>query len=272
MSRVFWSTVWKELYQRRWSVISYSIGALLFLVLYVAIYPSFQSESANFDELLRSYPKALLEAFNIDQLQLTTIEGYVSAEHFSFVWPLLAIFFGLATAGAAIAGEVDKGTMSFMLSLPVGRIRLFIAKYFSALVSILFFTVVSITSFIPLVKIMNLSVNGSNVIKTSILSALFMWAIYCMGLLVSSIASEKSTVYFTIGGVLFAMYVVKILSGLINSLDKLKYTSIFYYYSPDKALTNGQLSVNALVVLSAIGVLCTISGLWLFKRRDVNAS
>jgi ABC-2 type transport system permease protein len=272
MNRIFWYTVWKELYQRRWSIFAYSIGALLFLVLYIAIYPSFQNESAKFDEILRSYPKALLEAFNIDQLQLTTIEGYVSAEHFSFVWPLLAIFFGLATAAAAIAGEVDKGTMSFMLSLPIGRIRMLLAKYCSGLLTIAFFTIISITSFIPLVKVMNLSVSGPHVIKTSLLSALFMWAIYCMGLVVSSIANEKSTVYFTIGGLLFAMYVVKILSGLINSLDTLKYSSIFYYYSPDKALTKGQLSVNALIVLTTIGALCTIGAMLLFKRRDVNAT
>ena len=272
MSSVFWSTVWKELYQRRWSLLSYSIGALLFLILYVAIYPSFQSESAKFDELIRSYPKALLEAFNIQELRLTTIEGYVSVEHFSFVWPLMAMFFGLATAGAAIAGEVDKGTMSFMLSLPIGRVRMFLAKYFSAIISIVVFISISIVSFIPLARIMNLSISVPNVLKTAVLSALFMWAVYCLGILISSIATEKSTVYFSVGGLLLAMYVVKILSGLVNSLDKLKYVSLFYYYSPDRSLTSGQLSVNAFIVFIVIGIVSTASGLYLFTRRDVNAS
>lgn len=272
MNRVFWSTVWKEIYQRRWSILSYSIGAFLFLVLYVAIYPSFQSESAKFDELIRSYPKALLEAFNIDQLRMTTVEGYVSAEHFSFVWPLMAMFFGVATAGAAIAGEVDKGTMSFMLSLPIGRIRMFLAKYFSAIVSIVFFAFVSIMTFVPLARAYNLTISASNVFKTTILSAVFMWAIYCIGLFVSSIANEKSTVYFSVGGLLLAMYVLKILSGLINSLDKFKYMTLFYYYSPDKALVSGQLSVSAFLVLIGVGLVTTLSGMYFFSKRDVNAT
>ena len=272
MSKVFISTAWKELYQRRWSLIAYSIAALLFLALYVSIFPSFQDQSAKFDELVRSYPKALLEAFNIEQLRLTTIEGFVSVEHFSFVWPLMAMFFGLATAGAAIAGEVDKGTMSFMLSLPIGRTRMFLAKYFSALISIILFTSFSVMSLIPLARIMNLSVSTPNVLKTTILSAVFMWAIYCMGLIISSIASEKSTVYFTVGGILLAMYVVKILSGLVDSLDKLKYTSLFYYYSPDRALANGQLSVAAFIVFISIAIISTFGGLYLFNKRDVNAA
>jgi hypothetical protein len=93
-----------------------------------------------------------------------------------------------------------------------------------------------------------------------------------MGLIISSIASEKSTVYFTVGGILLAMYVVKILSGLVDSLDKLKYTSLFYYYSPDRALSNGQLSVAAFIVFISIAIISTFGGLYLFNKRDVNAA
>ena len=127
-------------------------------------------------------------------------------------------------------------------------------------------------SLIPLARTMNLSVSTPNVLKTTILSAVFMWAVYCMGLIISSIASEKSTVYFTVGGILLAMYVVKILSGLVDSLDKLKYTSLFYYYSPDRSLANGQLSVAAFIVFISIAIISTFGGLYLFNKRDVNAA
>jgi type II secretory pathway component PulF len=83
----------KEIYTRRWSLLGFTFASVAFLLLYVLIYPSFQSQAAQFDKLLQAYPKAVLKAFNIDQLQISNAAGYISAEHFSFVWPLLAIFF-----------------------------------------------------------------------------------------------------------------------------------------------------------------------------------
>ena len=216
-----WAIIRKELYQRRWALLGFSIAAISFLLLYILIYPSFQNESAKFDELLKSYPKALLEAFNIEQLQLSTLEGYISVEHFSFVWPLMAIFLSLSLAGVAFAGEVEKGTMAFLLSQPIGRAKIFIAKYISGILALTGFVIVSIMAMIPLAQIQNLSVNVGNVSKTALLSLCFAWVLYALGILVSSFTSERSKSYFVVGGMLLLMYVANVVSGLVSSMEKL---------------------------------------------------
>lgn len=264
------SLIRKEIYQRRWSLLTYCVIAFGFVWMYIAIYPSFQKESAKFNELMEAYPKALLEAFNIEQLQLNTVEGYISAEHFSFVWPLMAILIMLSTGGQAIAGEIERGSMALLLSLPAGRLKLFVSKYISGLIILLLFVVFSILAVIPLAKFSGLSISADNVWRAAVLSLCFAWAIFSTSFMVSSMVSERSKVYFAVGGTLLLMYVANIVSGLVDKLDKLKYISAFYYYVPDKALVQGHLSTQALVVFVVAAMVTSTIGLIIFLRRDIS--
>jgi ABC-2 type transport system permease protein len=264
------STISKELYQRRWAIIGFSAGAFLFLLIYTSIYPSIQHESVKFNELLKSYPKALLDAFNIDQLNLSTLSGFLSAEHFSLVWPLMAIFLALSLAGQTIAGEIEKGTMALLLSLPLGRIKLFISKYLSGILAMSIFSVLSIIAIQPLAKLFNLNMFASNVGKVTLLSLLFAFTIYSVSMFFSTIFSERSKVYFAVGGILLIMYVANIISGLVNSIDKLKYISYFHYFQPDKALVHGQLFASSFYVFCISILIATTAGVYIFVKRDIN--
>lgn len=265
-----WAIIRKELYQRRWALFGYSLAAIAFLLLYILIYPSFQSETAKFNELLEAYPKALLQAFNIDQLQLSTFEGYISAEHFSFVWPLMAIFLSMSLAGVAFAGEIEKGTMAFLLSQPLSRARIFVAKYLGAIVALTIFVVLSILAIIPLAGLQNISVDAGNILRTATISLLFAWAIYALSTMVSSVVSERSKSYFAVGGLLLLMYVSNVVSGLVNGLDWLKFTSFFHYYQPAKILAGGSIETLSLAVFIGTIVIATIIGYILFKYRDIS--
>lgn len=265
-----WTIIKKELYQRRWALFGYSLAALSFLLLYILIYPSFQSETAKFNELLEAYPKALLQAFNIDQLQLTTFEGYISAEHFSFVWPLMAIFLSMSLAGVAFAGEVEKGTMAFLLSQPISRARIFIAKYLSAVLAILSFVVLSVIAIIPLASIQDISVNSGNIYRTALLSLLFAWAIYALSAMISGATSERSKSYFVVGGLLLIMYVANVVSGLVNGLDWLKFVSFFHYYQPAKILAGGAIQLSSVLIFSITIIASFAIGIVLFLRRDMS--
>lgn len=265
-----WAIIKKELSQRRWALFGYGLAALSFLLLYILIYPSFQSETAKFNELLEAYPKALLQAFNIDQLQLTTFEGYISAEHFSFVWPLMAIFLSMSLAGVAFAGEVEKGTMAFLLSQPISRARVFIAKYVSAFLALLSFVVISIVTIIPLAGIQSIAVNSGNIVRTAILSLLFAWAIYALAAMVSSTTSERSKSYFVVGGLLLLMYVANVVSGLVNNLDWLKFVSYFHYFQPAKILSGGAIELSSIAIFSLTIIMSFCVGLVIFLRRDMS--
>lgn len=266
----FWVVLQKELYQRRWTILAYSLIGFAFLWLYVGIYPSFEKESAKFNELVQSYPKALLEAFNIEQLQLTTIAGFISVEHFGFMWPLMAILLMVSTAGQAVAAEIERGTMALLLSLPIGRFRLYLAKYLAGIVILLVFAMFSIAVVVPLVHWTGYSISAANVARVFVLSVCFGWAVYGVSFMVSAWVRERSRVYVVMAGGLILMYVANIASGLVKSLDKLKYVSIFHYYTPDKALVLGQLQNVSVLVFVAVAIVASIVGMVWFVRRDIS--
>lgn len=260
----------KELVQRRWSVLAYSLIAFALIWLYIALYPSVQEQSAEFNKLFEAYPKALFEAFNIEQIQLGTVAGYILVEHFSFVWQILAILLALSMAGQSIAGEIERGTMAMLLSMSFGRLRLCLSKYLAGLAILLVFILFSVVSIIPLTSVMNLSISAANVWRTALVSFCFAWAIYAVSMMVSAAVRERSRVYFIVGGSLLLMYVAKIFSGLVDNLEKLKYVSFFYYYSPDKALVKGELSLQPFLVFGGIAVVATLVGMIIFIRRDIS--
>lgn len=270
MNRQLIATIYKELRQRRWAITAYSLIALGFVWMYMAIFPSFQKESAKFNELLDAYPKAVLEAFNIDQLHIDTFEGYIAAEHFSFIWPVMVILLVLSFAGQTIAGEIERGTMATILSLPMSRLKIYMAKYIAGIKVLVIFCIFSILSIFPLSLTVDLTIKPENIWIVTAASFLFGWAILSAGMMVSSFVSERSKVYFTVGGVLLVMYVMNVVSGLIESAEKLQYSSIFYYYVPSDALVKGDLDTLAVVVMAGTAIVCTIIGAIAFTRRDIS--
>lgn len=270
MNRQFFATIYKELRQRRWAILAYCLIALGFVWMYLAIFPSFEKESAKFNELLDAYPKALLEAFNIKELSISTVEGYIAAEHFSFVWPIMVILLMLSTAGQSIAGEIERGTMAIMLSLPVSRLKIFLSKYIAGLLVLTIFCLFSVISIFPLASAIDLNIQADHIWLVAFVSFLFGWVILSAGMMVSSFASERSTVYFTIGGTLLVMYVMNIVSGLIESAEKLQYGSIFYYYTPSDAIVRGDVDALPVVVMVTAAIVCTIVGAIAFVRRDIS--
>lgn len=268
--RQFIAIINKEIYVRRWALISFTAGSVAFLLLYVLIYPSFQHETAKFNELLQSYPKAVLKAFNIENLQFSSIEGYVSAEHFSFVWPLLAIFLAIGTAGNSIAGEIEKGTIALTLSMPIKRSKIYLAKISSGIVSISAFAVITILALIPLSWINGVTVHYNHVVKVAILGTFFALAIYCLATMFSALSSEKSKVYFWTGGILVSMYVANIVSGLVNSLKDLQYVSLFHYFAADKAIVQGIINMQSIAVFTVLSLLSLLIGYLIFIKRDIS--
>jgi ABC-2 type transport system permease protein len=259
----------KEIFFRKWAIFNYSLFALLFLLLYISIYPSVSKDIAQFEQLFQSYPKALLEAFNIAELKLTTLEGYIAAEHFSFIWPLMAILLTLSVSVTSIAGEIESKTITLLLSLPISRRSLLAGKFIATIAASLVFCIVSILPIWPLAELFGFSVSAPSLLKTFAVCVLFMIAIASLGLFVASFVKQKGHAYMIIGGILMMMYVANIVAGLVDNLDFMRYGSIFNYFEPGNILTGSAVPATSIIVLGVFSLLTVTGGMIKFLRRDV---
>lgn len=263
--------IFRELRDKRISLIVYCLAMVGTLFMYVGLYPSIQASWADMQKLYESFPKELYEAFGIKDISINSLEQFLAVEQFSFVWPIAAIFFAVSRAGSAIAGDVEKGIINLYLAQPISRTRLFFTKYASFIISLTIFIIFSVFVVIPIAGLFNLSANVSVVAKVGLLSFLFMWAVYSAALLVSAIVSERSKVYMIMGGSLLAMYVMGILAGLKSNLSWLDNYTIFHYYNAQDILSGGAITSTSLIVFGGVIVLSSLLGMIAFNKRDISA-
>jgi len=103
-------------------------GIVAYSALIAAIFPSIEG-SADFTKLLESYPDALKSLFGLSGGgDIGTGSGFVDAELFSFMLPLLAIVLSVGSAARTLAGEEDAGRLELVLAYPVRRRDAVLAK------------------------------------------------------------------------------------------------------------------------------------------------
>lgn len=264
MGTVFWRTL-----KDRWVLLLiYTLATIAFLWMYIALFPSF-GRNLKLDAF-KSMPEGFMKAFNFDINSFATLEGFLSTEEFSLMWPLFVILLTVGYASFALAGEIEKGTIDVLLSQPLSRLKLFTQRYLAGWAMLVVFTFLSIVAMIPLARIYNISINAQHVYWMILLAFLFGWSIYSLGMLCSALFSDRGKVYFGTVLVIVAMYVLNILASLKDSLNHLKYGSFFYYFAPSKALIYGTIDHWAYLVFGGAILVCTLLAAWRFSRRDIS--
>ena len=115
----------------RISLLIYLIIGTAFVWMFVSLFPSMADKADELTKLIENYPEALMKAFGIgENVQIFySLETFMSLEHYSLMWPILLIALTVSYASSSLAGEVEKGTIEFLLSLPMTRWKVFSAKY-----------------------------------------------------------------------------------------------------------------------------------------------
>ncbi len=257
---------------KRVALIGFTVGGILIALLYVSLYPSLAKQSDQLDQLMKTFPKEMLKAFNTDSITVIfkSLEGFFSVEDFGLMWPLLTAFFVASIAiGAGIAGEIEKGTMETVLSLPVSRAKIFWGKYCAGTALFAAYSIITIFCVPAFALLFNLHPNWSRFGLFGLIAFLFGMALFSISMVLSSLFSDKGKGYAIVAGMLVAMYAVNIVSELLLSLDKLKYLSFFHYYRPAGPLVDGKIDTLSIAVFASVTVVCSIIALWQWLRRDV---
>ncbi len=269
MTRLIWETI-KE---KKWPIIIYSASSLLLLLLYVALYPSLQSQTQQLGEILKAMPESLLKAFGSASSQLTnfTLESLLATKQFSLVFQSLAAILAITFAGNDISAEIEKGTIEFLLSQPISRLKLYFARFLSTAILLTIFAAVSTLSVIPMAAAFHIDYVAASYYKLFLVAWLYSLAVYAIAFCLSTIFSHKGWVYGISAGIIIVMYVAFLVSALKDNLDSLKYISFFHYFSADVLFsgTIDKLGVWIFVLTIVVGVAI---GAVVFNKRDIATS
>lgn len=239
------------------------------VLMYTALFPSYKDLMSKNNDLFTQMPEALKKAFNLESFNFDTIEKFLNIEMYSLFWPILAVIFSLSLASNSLAGEVERETIVQTAAQPISRSTTYVAKFLAAIKLFTVFNVLVNLSVIPLATAFHLPVQAGHFVTAMVVCELFGLALLGLGFGLSAFLSDKGKVQMILAGTILLTYVVNIVSGILPSLDKLKYVSFFHYFDPNRFLVEGKYELIPVLYFGGLAVIGFSLGWWRWTKRDI---
>ncbi len=254
------SVLRKTIRDLRWQVFWYGFGLGLMAALEVYIYPSYHEQLGDFQ-----IPDAL-KPF-IGDAAMTSPEGFLSAEIFSWASILLAIF-AIMAGTSTLAGEEANGTMDLLLSQPISRARLALEKMAAMVIGGFVIAGLVCVGWLASIPFVNIDIAWGrlllatfNVVPITLCIAAFsMWA--------GAALPNRRVATGIVTAVAVASYFINYLAALVDILKPFRWLSVFYYYNGTGILPNGMDWVKVGVLLGLF-VIFTALAIVAFQARDI---
>jgi len=253
----------------RKALAGWCFGTVAYVTLIAAIYPSLAG-SGSLDKLLESYPDVLKSLFGISGGgSLSSGAGFLDAELFSFMLPLLVLVLAIGSGARTFAGEEDAGRLELLLAYPVGRRASVFAKGGAIAAEVVAVCACAGVAIGVLNPIFDLELSVGNVAEAvaglALLGLLFGW----LALAIGAAAGNHGLAVAVPAGLAAAGYLVSGLHSLAGWLDPFRVLSAFWWIGTSP-LQSGIRGSGALV-LALAAAAALLAGAVLAGRRDLEA-
>ncbi len=248
------------------ALLGWCLGVAAYCALVASIYPSIKG-SVDFDKLIEQYPDALKSLFGIGEAGIGTGAGFLDAELFSLMLPLLVLVLAIGSGARTFAGEEEAGRLELVLAYPVRRRDSLLAKGAALAAEILVVCVVAFVALVVLDQLFGLGLDGWKLVGAiaglAALGLLYGWLALALGGAVPS----KLLALGVPAGYAAAAYLVSGLHDLAGWLDPLRFLSPFWLIG-SSPLQNGVDGWGLLTVVCA-AVVALAAGAVFVERRDL---
>jgi len=218
--------------------------------------------------ILDTMPQAMLEAFNMNAFNLTTVTGF-----FGVMYAFMGLILGIAAVmwGSDIISKEERDkTVEFALTLPVKRSTLITAKTAAVVTNCLILALVtwgmnwvSASRYHPDAEFYAFLTEGMAALV--ILQLIFL----AIGIFLGSALKQHKRAGSAAISILLGTYFFSIIAGLNKEWDFLKYLSPFKYF--DSALILRESKVEPVYLWISLGIIlvCMAGAYLTYSRRDL---
>jgi ABC-2 type transport system permease protein len=257
----------KTLRDQRRSLVGWGIGIALLILVEGALWPSMR-DMPDMEELLASYPDALKEAFNLEAM--TTGTGFLNAELYTLVLPILFLVFGISRGAKLLAGEEEAGSLEVVLVTPVSTTRLLLQKAAGLLVAICVLGFVVGCSTLVASAVFSMGVSSSSVAVGSLSMVLLGLEFGCLALAAGAMTGRRSIAVGAAAVAAVAAYVLYIGGLMVEGLSEWLPWSPFHQALAEGPLAGTPPAAFAWLVFGAAAVVA--GAVPVLARRDIRAS
>jgi ABC-2 type transport system permease protein len=244
---------------------SASIAALLFV--FMSISSTFSSNAAMVSNMLSNFPKELLIAFGMNNMDFASVLGYFGL---MFLFCQICLAIQAANYGFGLVSiEENEFTADFLLAKPVGRAKIMTSKLLAALTSLTITNaVVWICSFVTLAVFNSGVTYELKPLVVLLLSILpFQMVFLSVGMLISLLVKRVRNVVPFSMGLVFGLYILNIFGDMIGKKG-LEIISPFRHFDPNYVIQNA--AYDPLVWISLAVIAVSFAGSYiLYARRNI---
>jgi len=257
----------KELKDNLKSFIIWTSIIIAFVVMMIAVYPSFSNDMDAINEMMKNFPEGMLKAFNMDKIAFDTAIGYFATEGYMFV-AILGGCFASITAGSIISKEESNGTSEFLLSKPIARNKIVTSKILTVLIYI-----TGLNLAISLITLIGFNViNEFNFTKWLLISVgplLLCLTFASISFLISCFIIKSRKVMTISLALVLGTYMLNIVAKLTDTLSFLKYLSPFEYVDTGYLIVEETLPFKYIIIMIVIITVCITLTYRLYNKKDI---
>ncbi|WP_311170920.1 ABC transporter permease subunit [Halobellus ordinarius] len=238
----------------------------IFALLIIYIYPSIAESTADIDALIEAFPDSVREGLGVEAY--STIEGFVAAELYQFIWILLLGLYMAYAAGGTYASDIESKRLYLTLATPVSRTQLVVEKTLALLVPL-----VLLNLLLPLVVFggtvaIGYPIDPYYLLAVHVLSVPYHLVCLGIGQVLSVTFSRGNTAQ--LGGIA-AVFLLFLLDSVTAGTDSewLGNVSPTRYIDPTDILLHETIAIGDAVLLLAVALSLIFLSVIRFRSRDI---
>jgi len=250
------------------SMITWSLSIYAVILIFMSLYQNFAEQTSLMAEMMASFPRELLIAFGMEDMDWSTILGFYGL---AFVFVQICLGIQAANYGFGLVSlEETEWTADFLLSRPVSRRQIMTSKLLAAV------TALGLTEiFIWIASLVYLIIfRGDELIPLEpMLLLLFSLPLFqlfflTVGMLVSLLVKRVRSVTPLSMGLVFGLYTLNAFGDMIGE-DSFEILSPFQHFEPSYIVKYNSWNMPQVTIGLVISLLALAASYWLYGRRNI---
>jgi len=257
----------KALWDQRKSLPAWGSGLAMIILLEAALWPSMR-DMPSLDEYLQDFPAGLRELFAIDEM--TTGKGFLNAELFTLVLPMMFLVYGISHGARMVAGEEESGSLDLLLVTPLSTTRLLVHEALALVSGLAALGAVVLVSTVAGSAAFGLGITPRAALAGSLAVTLIGVEFGTAALVTGALTGRRGLAIAVPAGLALAAYVLFVGGLFVEQLEGWRGWSPF-----QQALQEGPLSSaipGSFAWLALVPALLCLAALPIWARRDIGAA
>ncbi|HUO69904.1 MAG TPA: ABC transporter permease subunit [Solirubrobacteraceae bacterium] len=253
-----------DLHNRRRSLIGYTVGLALYMLVIVVLYPAFK-HSTELNKLTQGN-SALAAVFGATGT-LTSPAGWVDVNAYVNFLPLIMLLLTIGYGADAIAGQNEDGTLGLLLVLPLTRPTI-LAQKIATMIAQALTLALTAAACVYIGRAFDVTLNPWHVATATLAILALSVDLGLIALALGTATGSRGTAIGIATALAVGSYLLSSLAAAVAWLKPTRFASLFYWADGNHQLAQGA-GLTSFAVLAAVAIATALATNTALRHLDV---